>query len=254
MTTTVGVQQLASNASNVINAFVLLQTDEILPNPITKINDSAVFSQIFQTLGITPSVWSISQMTLARIGTQREGLFSYEFNIRLVQINTRDSSAAQFQGPAGPQGLPGQQGAQGIQGPTGLTGAVGPAGPGNINLAFKLSGEYSSAVVPGFFEPPRLMRDTVTLVEATLIRRTAGSSGTTRVDVTKNGVSVFATDPAKPQVLATSGDNATSISTTFLTAAFIPGDIVEVVLETVETVLESLVPGPEGLTVELRFV
>lgn len=253
MTTTVGVSRLAPDASNVINAFVLLQTDEILPNPLTKINEPDIFNKIFQNLGISFNDWTISQLTLSRVEVVQIGLSSYQFTLRLVQVNTTDPRVAQFVGPQGPVGPSGPQGPQGVQGATGAAGAAGPAGAANNSLMFGISGEYSSAVVPAFLEPPRLIRESITISEVTMIRRTAGSSGTTRADVLINGVSIFASDGVKPQVNASSGNYASSVVNTFTAASLNPNDRIEVELETVEAYLAGPPPGPEGVSIEIRF-
>lgn len=129
MTTTVGVERLASDASNVINAFVLLNTDEILQDPVTKLNEPEIFSQIFATLNINPDDWFISQLTLSEVTQPFTALFAYSFALRLVQTDTRDPQLGQFQGPVGPQGPGGVQGQIGPQGPIGPVGALGPQGP-----------------------------------------------------------------------------------------------------------------------------
>jgi hypothetical protein len=136
MTTTVGVERVASDAENVINAFVLLNTDEILPNPVVELNKPEVFSQIFTTLNITPETWFISQLTLSEVTQPFSHLYAYSFAVRFVQVGTRDPQVGQFQGPAGavgpvgPQGIPGIPGGPtGGIGPQGPTGAVGPLGP-----------------------------------------------------------------------------------------------------------------------------
>jgi len=254
MTTTVGIEKLTSSASNVINAYVLLQTDEILLNPVTKLNEPDVFSRVFQTLGITPTTWFISQLTLSQVRMVQVGISVYQFNVRFVQVGTKDAQASQFVGPQGPQGIQGPQGGVGPQGNVGPSGPAGPSGPSNISFVFSLSGEYSSTTIPDFFDTPRLVRYSYLLLEVTLMRRTAGTLGTTRVDILVNSTSIFATDLDKPQVNALDGDYATDVKTTFTISGVSPGDIVEPVLETVETFKAGPPSGPEGLSLEVRFV
>jgi hypothetical protein len=129
MNITVGVEKLPSNASNVVQAYVLLNTNEILPNPLVAINDSQVFNQIYSTLGISPNDWFLSQITLTQVTEPFTALYAYSFGIRLVKIGTKDPEANQFQGPVGPKGLKGVKGDPGVQGVRGSTGPQGSTGP-----------------------------------------------------------------------------------------------------------------------------
>jgi len=131
MTFTVGVEKLPSDASNVVAAYVLLNTDAILANPLTAVNDPKVFSQIYSTLGLDPKSWFLSQITLSEVTQPFTALYAYSFAIRLVKVGTRDPLLLQFMGPPGPQGnvgKKGNQGDQGARGPTGPAGATGPYG------------------------------------------------------------------------------------------------------------------------------
>lgn len=129
MTFTVGVEKLPSDASNVVAAYVLLNTDFILANPLTEVNKPEVFAQVYATLGLDPKLWFLSQITLSEVTQPFTALFAYSFGIRLVQVGTRDPLLLQFMGPVGPVGPVGKQGGQGNQGPQGPTGPAGATGP-----------------------------------------------------------------------------------------------------------------------------
>jgi len=129
MTYTVGVEKLPSDASNVVVAYVLLNTDQILPNPLTEMNRPEVFSQVYSTLGLDPRLWFLSQVTLSEVTQPFTALYAYSFGIRLVQVGTRDPLLLQFMGPVGPIGPGGKQGGQGDRGPQGPTGPAGATGP-----------------------------------------------------------------------------------------------------------------------------
>lgn len=129
MNITVGVEKLPSNASNVVQAYILLNTNEILPNPLVAINEQQVFNQVYSTLGLNPNEWFLSQITLSQVTEPFTALYAYSFGIRLVKIGTKDPEANQFQGPVGPKGLKGIKGDQGIQGIRGATGPQGATGP-----------------------------------------------------------------------------------------------------------------------------
>lgn len=120
---------------------------------------------------------------------------------------------------------------------------------------FRLDGVYDGAIVPGSFDPPLLVRTSRTIVEVALFRRTAGSAGTTRCDVKKNGVSIFSGAGAMPQVAFGAGDEASSVVSAFNlgAAACLPGDYLDVTLESVESFLPGPPQGPEGLSVMIRF-
>jgi hypothetical protein len=131
MTFTVGTEKLPSDASNVVAAYVLLNTDFILANPLTEVNKPEVFAQVYATLGLDPKLWFLSQITLSEVTQPFTALYAYSFGIRLVQVGTRDPLLLQFMGPVGPVGPVGKQGGagnQGQQGPTGPAGATGPFG------------------------------------------------------------------------------------------------------------------------------
>lgn len=117
----------------------------------------------------------------------------------------------------------------------------------NQEISFSLVGVFSGAAVPGTFESPYHMLSARTISSVSLIRRVAGDSGTTRVDVLKNGVSIFANDAVKPQVTSASGDESISTKNTFTSSSFSINDILDIELETAET------GGAQDLRVIVRF-
>lgn len=60
-----------------------------------------------------------------------------------------------------------------------------------------------------------------TITTAVLWRRIAGSSGTTEVDIKKNGVTIFST---KPSVTSGAGNNAQSTNAVISSSALVVGD------------------------------
>ncbi len=161
MTFTVGVERLPSDASNVVAAYVLLNTDQILANPLTEVNKPEIFAQIYATLGLDPKLWFLSQITLSEVDQPFTALFAYSFGIRLVQVGARDPLTLQFMGPVGPigpvgkQGGPGDRGAQGPTGPAGATGPFGgPPGPTGPTGQAGSTGVQGQTGVRGFQGSP----------------------------------------------------------------------------------------------------
>lgn len=122
-----------------------------------------------------------------------------------------------------------------------------------------LSGVYSAAIVPGFFDPPIVVPSAPapitnrTCIAAEMVRRTSGLASSTIVDILNNGVSIFAA-PANRLTLAAGASPDVNISTTFGAAAvFIAGDVIEARLDSVETFDPGPPLGPEGLRVRLYF-
>jgi hypothetical protein len=115
-------------------------------------------------------------------------------------------------------------------------------------ISFILAGIYSGATIDGYIEPPYPIVTARTISSVTLMRRTAGDGGATRIDVLKNGSSIF-DGPTKPQVAYTEGDNAIDTVTSFDAgeASLSVNDYLDIQLEAVET------GSPEGLTVVVRF-
>lgn len=124
-----------------------------------------------------------------------------------------------------------------------------PAGAGDLH--FLLSGVYSGAVTPGFFDPPFRCTSAFTVTSVELFRRTAGGGSSTVVDVLKNGVSIFLAPGNRPTVVFGAGNYAANTSAVFAPGAnvFAPGDVLEVQLDSVEAFLPGATPGPEGVRV-----
>jgi len=133
MATTVGVQQVASDQSNVIQAVVVLNTDEIVPAPLDLLMEPGIISQVTTTLGISLNDYDIANVTFTKVDSPFYSEFAYNFAIRFVEKDTIDQEAELFQGPAGPAGAQGPAGNPGgpvgPQGPLGPTGTIGPIGP-----------------------------------------------------------------------------------------------------------------------------
>lgn len=68
----------------------------------------------------------------------------------------------------------------------------------------------------------------------TLWRRTAGSSGSTVVDVNKNGTTLYTTQSNRPTVTQAAGDNAIDATTDFDVTTFAQDDRIEVDVDAVE--------------------
>ncbi len=120
-------------------------------------------------------------------------------------------------------------------------------------VVFKLSGAYGYLSVPAYIDTSYPVLVNKTLASATIMRRVAGTAGTTRVDILKNGVSIFALDANKPQVTAASGDYARNSSTTFNDTSFSGGDYIDIQIDSTETYLAGPPEGPEGIAVILQF-
>lgn len=142
MATTVGVQRVASDQSNVIQAVVVLNTDEIIPAPLSLLMEPEIITQVTAYLGISLDNYDIGNVTFANVESPFYSEFAYNFTIRFVGKGTVDTQAQLFQGPAGPagaQGPPGNPGGpagpQGVTGATGPTGALGPTGPRGLTGA-----------------------------------------------------------------------------------------------------------------------
>lgn len=74
-----------------------------------------------------------------------------------------------------------------------------------------------------------------TVTRVTLFRRTAGSSGSTIVDVNKNGTTIYTTQSNRPTVTQAGGDNQIDATTDFDVSAFAQNDRFQVDIDTVES-------------------
>ena len=158
-------------------------------------------------------------------------------------------------GPTGPVGLTGPAGDTGSTGTVGPTGATGPGNIGVQSVEFTMSGEYSSALTPGYFDPPYYCDTVFSISAVSMIRRTSGTSGNTSINIIKKtspidpGTSIF----TSPPLTITAGSDYASVTTNALVAAnFVPGDIIEVELLSVESYNAGPPEGPEGLRIILR--
>lgn len=73
-----------------------------------------------------------------------------------------------------------------------------------------------------------------TITRVTLYRRTAGSSGSTTVDVNKNGTTIFTTQGNRPSVTAASGNDQISARTNMDVTTIAQNDRIEVDIDAVE--------------------
>jgi hypothetical protein len=128
------------------------------------------------------------------------------------------------------------------------------AAPGGF-VDFELSGVYAAAIVPGTFDPMWSPKTNATITLIELTRRTAGTAGTTLLDITINGVTLFLLPADQPLATAGFGDNVVQYFSIFDPAmvTLVPTDLVECVLQTVETFKLGPPPGPEGLRVRLYY-
>ena len=131
------------------------------------------------------------------------------------------------------------------------------AAPPKEPAIFRLSGVYSGAGVPGFFDPPHSIGPTEaarTIVGVEMFRRTAGTAGQTRVDILVNGVTIFGGGPLTQCIVtAAAGDNVPGGHGAITAPAVPANSYIDASLEEVETALAGPPPGPEGLFVKVRF-
>jgi hypothetical protein len=137
MTLTIGIQELVSdNPINIVVAEILLNSDSILPNPLTTLCESKNLFQIYSSLGISQDVYDIGQVALSSVMAPFPGQYTYLFAMRFVKKGFSVTSN-QFIGPPGIQGKQGAPGllgigVTGVQGQTGIQGTQGFTGPQGI--------------------------------------------------------------------------------------------------------------------------
>lgn len=108
-------------------------------------------------------------------------------------------------------------------------------------LTWVANGKYT---VLDFLDAQHRMSGTGTFGKLTVQRRVPGTSGQTRIDVRRSGVSILT---APIVILASAGPNAGPIITTLALASFSANDLMTA------HILEVDVGEPEDLTVDLLF-
>jgi len=262
MTTTVGVEKLISGSPEIILASVIISSDAVLVDPLGVFNSNQTQTQIESTLGISLRDYNLIQLSLYPI-ISPNGIYTYNYSTRYTQIGVLNQNLLQFQGIPGIPGQIGPHGPFGPVGPTGPlgigeggpTGSTGPAGSGIIQeISFTLSGEYSTIVTPGTFDPPYLVVNPFTISSVDAIRRTSGSAGVTSIDVVKKmnagdpGVSIL----PSPLTISSGMDYDVSSTSVFLDSNFTVGNIIEVKILSVESYLAGPPEGPEGIRIVIR--
>jgi hypothetical protein len=140
MTVTVGVQQVASDQANVIQAIALVNSDTALTNPLSTLIKPENFDKVYTALGISPSDYTLAQVSLSSVVVPLYNLFTYNFALRFTEVGVPNTNL-QFVGPPGVPGKEGKRGPQGPgagvgpPGPQGDPGPAGPAGPSGGLLA-----------------------------------------------------------------------------------------------------------------------
>jgi hypothetical protein len=144
MAITVGVQQVPSDQSNVVQAVISLNTNEIIPAPISTLVSPEILPQILSYLGVSLEDHDLSNIVFTRVDTPFYSEYAYQFTVRFVEKDTIDQQVQLFQGPAGPQGAQGPPGNPGgpvgPQGPQGPTGTIGPTGIQGVTGPIGLTG------------------------------------------------------------------------------------------------------------------
>ena len=87
---------------------------------------------------------------------------------------------------------------------------------------------------------PTLVTVARTINSVKILRQDAGSSGTTTIDVNKNGTTIFTTQANRPSVTYTDGDNATDSGTPDITSLAID-DIISFDIDSAETDAQTVV-------------
>lgn len=111
---------------------------------------------------------------------------------------------------------------------------------------------YWAATIPGLVAPRWVVAGSWTLLYVIAFRETAGASGSTKVDLRKNGTTMFVDDAARPAIASGSGNEAAVVkgpAGVFVTNEIDDGDTVALVLLEAETYLEGPPEGPAGLSV-----
>ena len=100
--------------------------------------------------------------------------------------------------------------------------------------SMRFVGQGVIAVTPGL-DGAWIAPRACTITRVTLYRRTAGSGGSTTVDVNLQGVTIFTTQANRPSVLNTDGANALAVRTNMDVTAVAQNERIEVDVDTAET-------------------
>ena len=133
-------------------------------------------------------------------------------------------------GLTGATGPTGHTGSTGATGPTGSTGTTGPTGPIDpAGILFRADGYYRAATGIDIFEP--MSNFSISLI---VVRRAiAGTSGTSEIDILKNGTTIFTTTANRPKILYSAG-NAARVTAIPDVPAVTAGDRLEMILLSAE--------------------
>jgi hypothetical protein len=103
--------------------------------------------------------------------------------------------------------------------------------PNYDTFSFKVTGKLAVQTdVDGAWIAPRAC----TITRVTLFRRTAGTSGSTTVDVNKNGTTIYTTQANRPTVAQTSGNDATDATTDMDVTSVAQDDRIECDIDAIE--------------------
>lgn len=122
----VGTIKQESDQPGTARATVILTSDKSLSNPVLQFDTSAVFNQVYGTLGIQPG-WLITQIILLGLASDN-GIWQYTFAVKFARPGTKLDMEQGPPGPTGEQGPPGTKGDRGDTGKPGQPGTVGPKG------------------------------------------------------------------------------------------------------------------------------
>lgn len=87
---------------------------------------------------------------------------------------------------------------------------------------------------------PFQVLEAFSIASVELLRQHAGITGTTTVDINKNGTTIFTTQANRPSVASTDGDNATDSAVPDI-VSFVASDIITLDIDAVETNAETLI-------------